>query len=115
MIIPGRQNHRGPPDILRTPPTLLDQSRIHGTRRVPLALLKYRQLTELQGIRQYCKPVYIKYLEIKTAKHNDFVMQLLEISKRKLKMPPKKKSVHLAVHGRVLETSPLSLTGNVSF
>lgn len=49
MIIPGRQNHRGPPDILRTPPTLPDQSRVHGIRQVPLALITYRQLTEAQG------------------------------------------------------------------
>jgi len=49
MIIPDQRNQRGPPDILRTPLTLPDQSRIHGTRRVLLALITYRQLTELQG------------------------------------------------------------------
>jgi len=50
MIIPGRQNHQGPPDILRTPPTPSpDQSRAHGIRQVPLALITYRQLTEAQG------------------------------------------------------------------
>ena len=49
MIIPGQQNQRGTLDILRTPPTLPDQSRVHGTRRVPLDLITYRQLTELRG------------------------------------------------------------------
>ena len=49
MIIPDQQNHPGPPDILRTLPTLPDQSRVHGTRQVPQALITCRQLTEAQG------------------------------------------------------------------
>jgi len=72
MVIPDQQNQRGPPDILRTPSTLPDQSRVHGTRRVPLALITYRQLTELRG-KAIFETNLIIYLEIKRAERNDTI------------------------------------------